>query len=58
MTTYAEGSRRARKDHFVKGRKYVKLKAETGLKGHTWAYKTGYKEYARTHCPVRRNIDF
>lgn len=62
MPTYVEefreGRRRARIDHFTQGRKYAKIKADTGLQGHTWPYKMGYRDYARTHCPVRRNIDF
>lgn len=55
---FREGCRRARRDHFSKGRKYVKVKADTGLQAHTWPYVMGYRAYARAYCPVRRNIDF
>lgn len=57
-STFANGRTRAMRDHFVHGRKFVKLKSESGLAGHTWAFRYGYKDYARRHCPVRRNIDF
>lgn len=55
---FAAGRRAARKDRFLNGRKQVKIKSETGLQGHTLAFKQGYRDYARAYCPVRRNIDF
>lgn len=55
---FDEGMRRARRDRFFHGRKFVKIKAESGLEGHTWVFRLGYRDYARRHCPVRRMIDF
>lgn len=55
---FDEGMRRARRDRFFHGRKFVKFKAESGLEGHTWVFRSGYRDYARRHCPVRRMIDF
>ena len=56
---FNEGRRKARKDHFRHGRKYVKFKAVGGgLEGHSWAYRRGYRDYAIHCCPMRRFIDF
>ena len=55
---FNEGRRKARKDHFRQGRKYVKFKAVGGLEGHSWAYRRGYRDYAIHCCPIRRFIDF
>ena len=35
---FDEGMRRARRDRFFHGRKFVKIKAESGLEGHTWVF--------------------
>lgn len=55
---FNEGRRKARKDHFRYGRKYVNFKADRGLEGHSWAYRRGYRHYAIHCCPMRRLIDF
>lgn len=58
MESFGTGYSRARKDHGLHGRKFVKMRAENGLSGHSDMFQMGYRAYARKHCPVRRNIDF
>lgn len=55
MESFGIGYSRARRDHVLNGRKFVKIRAENGLSGHSDMFQMGY---ARAYCPVRRNIDF